>query len=1604
MISTDVNLGSGINSGTEKTTLLTHSGRTMALGTATGDWSLSPGEINNLVMAELEIGDANNGNITVGAVSRTQSSHIGLVRLNATGDDRRVEFTGGSSTFQSLNVLADAGIGVSSNLSTDTGDLTLNGDSDAMPDGDDRITFANGVVVSAGGAMRLGAATGGLLGAGTLQLLANSGVTLDDRLATAGDLTINADRNNDGVGPLVAKGRVDVAGQSALLISSDIDLQGAFSVAGTATLRSSGNRTMGIGNAAGDWRFDLAEFQRTTAVTLVFGGFSNGNVAVDGVTSTASSGVQRVEILALADTRAVTFRGTGSSFRELSVSASDGIFMQAGAKTTAGPLSFFADTDLDCVGSFVLSPGATIDSTDHEISITAADVDLSGLLTAGDGNVFLNPSCPPEVIGIGDTTADFSLSQAEFGHIVGTSGLVTVGSLANTGGMRIGTTESVALGGLRTALITGGDATVNGQLSSTTAPLLLTAGKNIRFAPTGALVSTNGPITLTADALPGNLGGGFFMDAGSKIDGGTGDVTVDADGNVELAKILTTHTASILSRSGAITHVGPSGEANITADTATLRAARGIGDTSSPLETEVRLLAAENTTSGRIEIRGVASTTLILGPTGGLSGVRNLAGEVHVVNRGDLIIQNVESPTLVSLESTAGGIFDGQAGGAADIRATSLALRSSSGIGTAVDALEIDVRRVAAENSTAGRIEIRGVSTESLTLGAVNGLDGVRNLAGDTHVVTAGTLIVEYVESFSQVSLQTLAGGILDGKAGDSPDIVANELVLRSTGGIGLATDALETSVRRLAAENTTTGGIEIRGVSSDSLTLGSAGGLPGVRNLVGDTHVTTLGDLIIENVEAPMQVSLQSLTGGIFDGHSGAGPDIRANELVLRAAGGIGTSGDALEIAVRRLAADNTTTGGIDIHGVSTDSLTLGAAGGLPGVQNRAGDLRVVTEGTLIVESAGTFGHEIEFTAADVDIPGHLSAGAGNVFLNPLQAAESIGIGDISADFTLSRDDLNHITGTSGLVTVGSLANQGGIHIATSETVDIGGLRTSLITGADTRVDGLLSSTTAPLLLTAGRNVTFGAAGALVSTQGPISITADALPGSSGSVIQMATGSRIDAGTGDVLLRTDGDITVASVKTTNSAAIRTDSGAIHRAGPDGVPNVTGGRVALVAQQGIGDPVAPLQVDAGRLAAENFASGEIVVRGVSANPLTLGSAGEGSGEFPGVRNHAGNVRVVSAGPLVIENVESSQTVALQSLAGGIVDGKGGDGIDIRAKSLQMRSSGGIGSTGPNGRLETAVDLVAATNTDGGEIDIFNNTGAGLTVGIVEGLVGLTNSGGGIAVDNAKKLSILSQVKTIGGGNISLTSDGDAKTGSDLLTMAPILAVGGNGSVFLQAGKNLVLRDSGAEFDIEVENAGQIIGVAQQMVDFGSNVQLKAGPGFVPPDAVVPGLGFVPGLGDGPVYGVVPVLSPSLLYVDAPLVHNAIATVSGQIGDPHGHGYIVVIDWHDGTKTQQFFGDPTSFQFQHFYNSNPDKTDSSKPIPITVTLYDFFQISLTGLHQPAVTTPLSLHETLTVGNGFQTVLTFAEIPGEGLAFPVFVLPVNLPQVTLPAPVT
>jgi len=299
---------------------------------------------------------------------------------------------------------------------------------------------------------------------------------------------------------------------------------------------------------------------------------------------------------------------------------------------------------------------------------------------------------------------------------------------------------------------------------------------------------------------------------------------------------------------------------------------------------------------------------------------------------------------------------------------------------------------------------------------------------------------------------------------------------------------------------------------------------------------------------------------------------------------------------------------------------------------------------------------------------------------------------------------------------------------------------------------------------------------------------------------------------------------------------------------------------------------------------------------------------------------------------------------LTSTTGGVVDAGDTGGADITADELAIRTAAGAGSTNP---LETAVALLAATNSDSGSIQIHNDLGGGLlTISLVDGIDGITNAAGilgDIMISNASPLTVNAPVTNSSGGNIGLESTGPG----DLILNSPIRAFGGNGNINLEAGDGVLdFNDTGIASDHSIAGTGVFSGHGESGVLFDPAMTLNSETGAIvdiPPD-------------------LSNIFTPQILATGD-------ASVTGDFGRFTEENFFITIDWGDGTVETTNFSSPGSFLFTHNYVANPNIANPSAPIPIIVTMQGDLQFTFSD------------------GSGnldFTTETGFLETPGDGLA--------------------
>ncbi len=659
----DLILTGSINTGTSATTLSVTNNGALGLGFASGFSGM------NLSNSELALitGDLNliNGNIT--AATGTSLNLTGKLAIGASG---------GSITGQGSMILAATnGLVIDSSINS-SGNLALDGDSNNSSETSDGIALASGVsLTSSGGTITLDATNGGVTAPGALALTAAGALNLNDNFTASGPITIK---------------------------SSGLTIGGTTLSSGTASttiLTSAAGTTMGLCGAVCSGSFGLSitstDFAKISAGSLIIGDSTNGNITVEGITTSIAD----VTLNATNSSgRSITFNTGTSNFKGLAVNASNGITLSSGV-TTQGTTSFDSDTDagINIGGDFTLAASQLLSTTNNSLSITANDVALgaSSSISSGTADTTFLAAKTGRTIGLGSGAGNFSLSNTELGLI--TAANIIVGNNDN------------------------GTISVAGLTSSST-PLTLNA------TGTGSAVN--------------------FTTGGST---GLGNVTINAGtGGVDFGVDFTTTGSLNVNSAGAITDTGTLTVAGTSNFTTTVSGQSISID--NPLNSftdaiSLNTLGASNATltSNNNFILGASTIGGDLLATAGGDSSLNLSGALQTGGSTTLQADNDVTLTKDGDITTISGNIILTADNDSDNNGSGGAVTMDEG--TIFDAGSNTIALSADEDITLGLITTRNSSTSSITLTSSNG--GIRD--ADTNsldIITNGRLVADLVTGF----------------------------------------------------------------------------------------------------------------------------------------------------------------------------------------------------------------------------------------------------------------------------------------------------------------------------------------------------------------------------------------------------------------------------------------------------------------------------------------------------------------------------------------------------------------------------------------------------------------------------------------------------------------------------------------------------------------------------------------------------------------------------------------------------------------------------------------------------------------------------------------
>lgn len=397
------------------------------------------------------------------------------------------------------------------------------------------------------------------------------------------------------------------------------------------------------------------------------------------------------------------------------------------------------------------------------------------------------------------------------------------------------------------------DLVLHSEVISTSGQIALTADRDVRFGPGGDVTSLNGNVVVTADADNGGTdSGAAIMDPDTRINAGTGTITITADGDILVTGLRTLSTldtaVNLMSREKAIVDGGDTAtDIDASQGCVVMTAATGIGS-GNPLEIIARCVDATNNSSGNVEL--AAGTALAI------NRIQQFGpGTVSVVSGGTLTV-NFFSTTLPTIGATSGNIFLNASAPGADLIVNG-GLATTTGNITGQALHDVQLGAAAVINSTSGNVTFTagadpGTSTGQLTMdpnSQINAGNGQILLIADQDLRITG-LRTAFASPPDAVTLTSPNGKVFD--AGDaSTDVTAPNGCLNVTGPGGTDTAnplelnvACATGVTASSTGGGTTTTLSTGGTATDRTT--PRGDTPGIFFFPGSSGTPSPGGNLI--------------------------------------------------------------------------------------------------------------------------------------------------------------------------------------------------------------------------------------------------------------------------------------------------------------------------------------------------------------------------------------------------------------------------------------------------------------------------------------------------------------------------------------------------------------------------------------------------------------------------------------------------------------------------------------------------------------------------------------------------------------------------------------
>lgn len=1445
---------------------------------ARGDFTVSSaGDITLGDLAGVVI-QANAGRDVALSAGGAITNNGGVIAMNA-GDLTLSAGTAIGSTITpiattgSYNLQADAALGGVFLTNGTAGDVTVTGAGVSAVGADVGLRNTAGALnIAAGGVSTTGAGnitiegtgvshTGGTIAADTGTVL----IDANDGSVTTGTITTNAAGNAVRVidtGTLAVNGPMSAANGTVVLGE------------GGAGDRIGGNITQ---NASGVIAADTLTIDS-----------ASGNIDLNGVLNAIATlgAVSRNGRLRLTDDGGLTISSalTATTIsNELSISTDNGALLVNADVFTSGP------NNIALAGEGItLAPGITINAGDGTISLdgNGGAIDLgAGTLTTANATASAITARDATAVTLGTTTAAAgglvlgvgqditgAVSQSPLTGInvnsvsASTAGAITLDSTANA----INELGAVTRGGALTIRDAGGGLTIAGPVTGGM------ISNPVDIATAGGVLAIDGDISTSGANNVSLLGVGVTQSAGTTIDGGAGEVLIDAAGGaIDLATGTITTTdaaaASVTLRNASTVALG-----NLTAPNGTLVvgvAQDVIGNVTQNPTTTIDAGTVTASTAGTIALDAVTNTIGSLGPItrGGALTVRDSAGGLTIgaAITGGTVTNAVDIATagaalainadVTGSDITLTGPGLTQSVGSTITASTGTALLDgNAGVidlaGTVFGGTAITVRDGAA--TQVGTLTSPG---GTITLGVGNNITGALTQSGP---ITSSGLTIS---TAGTVTLTDPSNDVLTLSAESDGDFAytdANDVA-------ALGVDSTNGDIRLTALTGTLTvltlnaGAGDIELTADDMNFIGAANTITGTGDLtlrpVSVARDITLGagavgGLALTDVElAALQDGFNLITiGRVADGTGTLSvTDATFTDDVSLVGGSIvlglldaGTNDATLTARIASIS-DSSGLAGANViaQTVTLNAITgIGASGAAArvGLETPTVTATNTTSGGIFLDGVRIGG--IDFNAIEAQTAGNIEltsiAGA------TLTAVNAVG-GSATADATGLLNAVNVTAGVSanlhgGTVTIDTVTAQNnaivssdGSITATSVTAVTGNATLSAGTSIDV---ALVSANGTASLTTTNGNIAGTAGDAAADIVAPIInltvVNAGTVGTSSADLEVNATTLSASTNNGDIfLIDTDGGV-VAGLIDAGSADVSLTSanGPLASATVDGVADILGDIITLVTT-GPGNPIgtgsaAPLELSAVTLNASTTDADIVLLD--TAGGLTVGSMDAGTADID-LTVTGGNL--TSAAVDGFADVIGSHVQLTLSSAGNSIGIDETNGLEIAADTLEAGTNNGdIFILEQDGGL--AITLVDAGL---GDVTLIAADAGSITSATVDGIADVigdhvtirTQVDGSIGVDDANPLEVnaatLSASATSAGGSSQiflLDTTGGVAVGSIAADEVELTAAGGGiSSATVDGAADVVTTD----ITLRVSGIGSDIGATT-----GSPLEIDAG--------------------------------------------------------------------------------------------------------------------------------------------------------------------------------